>query len=137
MAARPVENKNCTYLVIKEFILKEIVQTAGEDSISLEFRECLPGDTAFFQTLAEEDSCPKAGDVVSYFPKGTVFPDKPDKFVCLVKGKKDPTRRALINQRGQTRFLSPPAAIALMRELGQDEARFFLARGRGEDWGAS
>ena len=127
MAARPVENKYCSYLVIKEFILKEIVQTAGEDSISLEFREYLPGDTALFQTLAEEDSCPKAGDVVSYFPKGTVYPDKPDKFVCLVKGKKDPTRRALINQRGQTRFLSPPAAIALMRELGQEEARFVLS----------
>jgi len=115
-----------TYLVIKEYILKEIVLAAGPESISLEFVEFDPEEAERSFAVAEDGSTPTKGIGFSYFPKGTIFPDKERKFICLVKGRNEQVRRALINQRGQTRFLSSNAAISLMRDLKQNEAKFIL-----------
>lgn len=121
--------------LIKEFIVKEVVRTAGPNSITLEFIEVgvmTEEERREYGELIETE--PEAAMEVfhgatmpeRFLTDETSPPEVPNRFFCIVQGKKGPAR-ALMNQRGQTRFFSPNAAISLMKELLQDQATFTAA----------
>ena len=121
--------------LVTELIVKEVVRTAGPNSITLEFievgmmteeqrrkyGELIKTDPGAAMDVLYEASMPER-----YFGDRTCPPEVPNRFFCLVRGK-IVSVRALVNQRGQTRFFSPNAAISLMKELQQDQATFRAA----------